>query len=611
MRQRGRDFWCCCPIHSEKTPSLKIDPATQLWHCFGCGAGGDIFAFVMKADDLSFPEAIRKLAERAHVEIKDENNSKFLPRSKKERLKAVCQVSADFFHYQLFRVDNAQTKAARTYLASRQMGTPVAKRWYLGFAPGRGQLVRHLSAQGFTPEEMLEANVATTSDNAKLRDRFFNRIIFPIRDAQGDCIAFGGRVVESGEPKYLNSKETPLFHKSEVLYGLDRAKAAMAATGIAVVVEGYTDVILLHEAGLENVVATLGTSLTPRHIRILSRHAKHRIVYLFDGDAAGQRAADRALQFIDESMTPEAGRSRVELAAVTLPSKLDPADFVTEYGADELKRLIENAQPLLQYGIDRRLSQYDLSRPEGRSQAFSDAISILAPIKNSLLAQDYAIQIASRTQTREQFALDALAKLKVVRQRNTEDENSALMRASQDGERLTSDQSQTNKPAVAKKGRQLSAAEKSRLRSEREFLSLCAKNPPLALKNATTLASTHWHDTLHEQCAQLMLEVLSEDSGLGAAALVSRVTQKLPRAAAVLTSGRMQEDLEAAELALFLCEELAIGDTEEAIAALQARLHNDSSLSQEETDFLFQSAAEMQRNLIARKRAQRLLMRRD
>ncbi len=271
------------------------------------------------------------------------------------------------------------------------MGGRVPKDWQLGFAPGRESLVRHLSARGFGADEMIEANVAL-SRNGKLRDRFFNRVMFPINDVQGECIAFGGRVIGKGEPKYLNSQETPVFRKSQVLYGLDHAKAAMASTGCAVVVEGYTDVIMLHEAGLRNVVATLGTALTSRHLRVLSRHAQHRIVYLFDGDAAGQRAADRALQFIDDSMTPEAGRNKVELAAVTLPDDLDPADFVAQRGADALRAVIEDAQPLVQYGIDRRIERHDLSRPEGRSAALADALSVLAPIKDSLLAKDYARQ---------------------------------------------------------------------------------------------------------------------------------------------------------------------------------------------------------------------------
>ena len=175
--------------------------------------------------------------------------------------------------------------------------------------------------------------------------------------------------------------------------------------------EGYTDVIALSEAGVKNVVATLGTALTARHIRALSRHAQHKIVYLFDGDAAGQRAADRALQFIDRSMTPEAGRSKIELFAVTLPDDLDPADFVRQRGADELRSCLEGAQPLLKYGIERRLARHDLSTAEGRSRAMAEALQVLAPIKDSLLAKDYAVQIAGRVRAREEDALEALSRL--------------------------------------------------------------------------------------------------------------------------------------------------------------------------------------------------------
>ena len=329
MRQKGRDFWCCCPIHNEKTPSCKVDPSTQLWHCFGCGEGGDIFGFLMKVDGMSFPEAVQFLADKAHITLtrsgKDDGGAS---NSKKARLKQVCAETADFYHFQLMRVKNAPTDAARAYLAGRNLGGAIPREWMLGFAPGSGTLVRHLSSKGFTPDEMVEANVALRGDNGRVRDRFYNRIMFPIRDVQGDCIAFGGRIIGDGQPKYLNSQETPLFHKSTVLYGLDKAKTAMAATGDAIVVEGYTDVIALHRAGVDNAVATLGTALTRQHIRTLSRHAKNRIIYLFDGDEAGQRAADRALQFIDSSITPEAGRTRIDLCAVTLPDNLDPADFV-------------------------------------------------------------------------------------------------------------------------------------------------------------------------------------------------------------------------------------------------------------------------------------------
>ena len=611
VRQRGRDFWCCCPLHNEKTPSLKIDPATQLWHCFGCGAGGDAFRFVMQADDLTFPEAVHKLADRAHIEISDTSERGGVPRSRKERLKAICGEAADFYHAQLMRGKYPGAQAARDYLKSRGLGGSVPKDWHLGYAPGNGALIRHLSSKGFAPDEMVQANVATTDRGGRLRDRFYERVMFPIRDVQGECIAFGGRVMEKKEPKYLNSQETPIFHKSQVLYGLDRAKAAMASTGCAIVVEGYTDVIMLHEAGVRNAVATLGTALTAQHLRVLSRHASKRIVYLFDGDAAGQRAADRALQFIDGSMTPEAGRAKVELAAVTLPDDLDPADFVKERGAEALRRLIDDAQPLVQYGIERRLARHDLAHPEGRTAALADALSVLAPIKDSLLAKDYARLIAGRVRAREEDALEALSKLKPLRAERddaTRREGRAQAGAAKPGASgagRPDDPVASGQPAARPAP---SAAEVSRLRFERELLSLAARRPDLGLAHADALASTQWHDPLHDAVAKAMLDILASEGAAAPASIVSGVSSRIPQAAALLTSGRMGEGSDPARLADFLAEELAIGDAEDAIAGMRARLADPRALSPEESEFIFQSVVGMQKDLSRRKLAHKPLV---
>ena len=351
LKQRGRDFWCCCPFHEENTPSCKVDPNTQLFYCFGCHKGGDVFKFIQEIEGLEFPDAVRRLAERAHIELQ-ETGGRGPSQGEKARLKDVCRASQEFFHTQLMRGKSHEANEARMYLANRGFGGEVPKKWQLGFAPGRGELVSHLRSLGFTQKEMLDANVAVQRDN-RLSDRFYNRVMFPIFDEVGECIAFGGRVMGEGEPKYLNSQETPLFSKKRTLYGLDKAKSGITATGVASVVEGYTDVIALHEAGVTNVVATLGTALGQHHIRMISRHASKRIVYLFDGDEAGQRAADRALQFIGESMTESAGKRRIELVACTLPDNLDPADYVEKYGADALREQVDAAFPLISFG-DRK-----------------------------------------------------------------------------------------------------------------------------------------------------------------------------------------------------------------------------------------------------------------
>lgn len=589
VKQRGRDFWCCCPLHNEKTPSFKIDPATQLWHCFGCGEGGDVFSFIMKTEDLNFPEAVRRLAERAHIEISDAGGPRSVGSSKKARLKAVCEETADFYHTQLMRNPGPEASAARSYLGARGLGGDVPKTWRLGFAPGRGQLVRHLAAKGFKPDEMVQANVALSGDGGRLRDRFYNRVMFPINDPQGECIAFGGRVVGKGEPKYLNSQETPLFHKSQVLYGMEKAKASMASTGTAIVCEGYTDVIALHEAGIENAVATLGTALTMRHIRLLARHAQHRIVYLFDGDEAGQRAADRALAFIDDSMTPEAGRTKIELAAVTLPDNLDPADFVSDRGGAALQELVEHAQPLLKYGIDRRLARHDLSCAEGRSAALADALSVLAPIKDSMLARDYAVQIASRCRAREEDVLDQLGKLKPPRAADAEGADAAA----------------DDEPRRAPQPRRerLPQSEVNRRRFERQLLALIASRPDLGLLHADALAQTQWHEPAHATIAQSMLDTLAEDPAAQPARLVGEVARVLPAAAGMLTAGAESAVEDEGRLASFLVEELSIGDAEDAVAALKAQLSDPSRLPADEYEMLFEAVAAMQQDLTRRRAA--------
>ena len=393
LKQKGRLHWGCCPFHAEKTASFKVDPATQLWHCFGCGLGGDAYGFLMRAENVDFLDAVRILADRGNIEIVEEAGG--APRGHRERLIAANEAAWLYYHEVLTKSPDAGAREARDYLKQRGFGSEVAKRWRLGFAPGHGALVRHLAESGFSADEIESANLGLKGDSGQLRDRFFGRVMFPIFDLQGRSIAFGGRVLGSGEPKYLNTQDTPAFHKSANLYAIDRSKASITSSGTAVVVEGYTDVIALHEAGLTNAVATLGTALTREHVRLLSRFAK-RVVYLFDGDAAGLRAADRASEFVDSSITPEAGRDRVELLVAVLPDGLDPADFVAARGAEALRAAIADATPLLRFSIDRRLARWDLDRPEERTRALKDAAEVLAPIKDSLLADDYATYIADR-----------------------------------------------------------------------------------------------------------------------------------------------------------------------------------------------------------------------
>ena len=380
LKPRGHEFWGCCPFHGEKTPSFHIIPATQVWHCFGCGRGGDVFTYVMERENLSFPDAIRYLADRAGIELHETGGRQ--PRgTKRNRLIECCEESSRFFHTMLMR---GKDGAGRAYCAKRGLTADICRKYRLGYAVGRGSLVAHLGQAGFTPREMLDANVAVQRGRG-LSDRFYERVIFPIFDEQGRAIAFGGRIMGDGQPKYLNTAETQVFHKKKNLYGFNWAKEHIVARNEAVVVEGYVDAIRCWEGGVGNVVATLGTALTEHHVKTLTRFAK-RIVYLFDGDAAGQHAAERAIQFIEGS--------DVDLRCVILPDDMDPDDFVRARGGDALRKLLDDAEPLMDFVFRKLEERSDVSTPGGRAKALDDALRLIYPLRQSYMIDSYYMQIA-------------------------------------------------------------------------------------------------------------------------------------------------------------------------------------------------------------------------
>ena len=383
LKPRGHEFWGCCPFHGEKTPSFHIIPSTQVWHCFGCGEGGDVFTYIMKRENLSFPESIRYLADRAGIEIKDDGAYKERG-TKRARIYDVCAETAKFYHTMLMRGKDSRP---REYFKSRNMGGEVCRRYSLGFAPGRNTLVSHLSQAGFTPQEMIDANVAVSRGRGQLADRFYDRVMFPIFDEQGHNIAFGGRIMGDGQPKYLNTAETSVFHKKRNLYGFNWAKEFIVAENAAIVVEGYTDCIACWEAGIKNVVATLGTALTEHHVKTLTRFAK-RIVYMFDGDAAGQKAARRAIQFIE--------RDSMDLRCVVLPDGNDPMEFITAHGGEALRERIAAAEPLMDFVYRSLEESSDITTPGGRTKALEDALELIYPLRDSYMIDTYFMQIADR-----------------------------------------------------------------------------------------------------------------------------------------------------------------------------------------------------------------------
>lgn len=579
LKPKGRLQWGLCPFHGEKTPSFKVDPATQLWHCFGCGLGGDAFGFVMKTDNVEFPEAVRLLADRAHIELAEEAAGG-MPRGRKERLYAALDEAAAYYARMLTGSREPGPEEARRYLGGRGFGSEVAKSWRLGFAPGRGALVRHLREKGFSADELVDANLALKGDHG-LKDRFYERVMFPISDLQGRVIAFGGRVIGKGEPKYLNTNDTPVFRKSANMYAIDRAKAAITSTGTAVVVEGYTDVIALHEAGITSAVATLGTALTKQHVKLLGRFAK-QVVYLFDGDEAGMRAADRASEFIDASVTPEAGSGRVDLLVAVIPDGLDPADYVAEKGADAMRAVVAGAVPLLRFSIDRRLARWDLERPEERSRALKDAVEVLGPVRDSLLADDYAAYIADRLFADFAVVRRELDKVKVATPGQHEEAVGET-------------------PDVSVAG--LTEPTTPQGRIERTLLALLVREPRLRCKAQELLAEDLLSDPEH----RVMAEEIARDESLGMSPseLIGRLESRVPGVAAALSGAEENDDEKQSldDVAYGLVRRLKEFDLERRITVGKARLKQAGSFKDDaEYDEVFREVSALQRALDALRR---------
>ena len=408
LKKAGTNYKGLCPFHEERTASFTVSPSKQFYHCFGCGAHGSAIGFVMARAGTSFPEAVRELARDAGMELpqqeadEGEQRRAAEQRSHKARLREVLQQAEAFYRERL-----RASPRAIDYLKGRGLSGRSAARYGLGYAPEDWQglarvfpnyeaelllqsgLVVARDAQGQTLEPAQAAGAAV----ARRYDRLRDRITFPIRNAQGEIIGFGGRVLDRGEPKYINSPETELFHKGEELYGLFEARQAIQRHGQVLVVEGYLDVIALAQHGVEHAVATLGTACTPEHVRKLFRYCA-QIVFSFDGDAAGRRAAARAMQAALPALSDE--RS---VKFLFLPAEHDPDSFVRELGADAFEREIARARPLSVFLLDHVADGLALDTAEGRAQAIARSRELLASIPESALKGQILHDLAQRLRT--------------------------------------------------------------------------------------------------------------------------------------------------------------------------------------------------------------------
>jgi len=389
LRKAGANFVGLCPFHQEKTPSFAVHPVKQIFHCFGCGVGGDVFKFVMLIENLTFPEALQRVAEKVGIRLREPSGGEAYDGKARVRVTVfkIHEVAAKFFAGQLG--GTSEGRAARAYLADRGMSDESVGRFRIGYAPGNGQaLTRHLSDAGFELELLEQSGLVLRDAEGKRHfDRFRQRIIFPIANESGKIVAFGGRALGDDPPKYLNSPETPIYLKSRVLYNLDRAAGAIRKLDYAVMVEGYMDCIAVACAGIENVVASCGTSLTAGQVRILGRSSR-RVVMNYDPDSAGVAATQRSLDLLlEEGFEPQ---------VLALPAGLDPDAFIRKQGAEAYRALLAQAPTYLDYLTDRAAATHDLSRPEGKVAAANAVMPYLVKITNRMLRAEVANRVAER-----------------------------------------------------------------------------------------------------------------------------------------------------------------------------------------------------------------------
>jgi DNA primase len=386
VKRSGRNSMAVCPFHQEKTASLSVDGARGLYHCFGCGESGDVFRFVEQTHSLNFVEALELLAKRAGIALRLDPKAKER-RGEREPLIEAVEAAVEFYHVRLRKAEDGA--GARRYLRGRGYDTDVVDQFQLGYSPAEpGALTKHLRRQGVTDGVMIKAGLSSRGRGGELYDRFRGRIMFPIYDLRGDVVGFGARLLEGEGPKYLNSPETPIYHKSRLLYGLNWSKSAIVRRKAALVVEGYTDVIALHQADLPIAVATCGTALGESHLDLLRRFTD-TVVLAFDADEAGAGAALRG----GEMSIP----ADVELRVAVLPEGRDPADLVEAGLEAKLGEAVDASVPLLQFRIERELSKYRLDEPEARSRAVRAAVRLIAAHPDPVTRHEYAVFVSRHT----------------------------------------------------------------------------------------------------------------------------------------------------------------------------------------------------------------------
>ncbi|MBM4446835.1 MAG: DNA primase [Chloroflexi bacterium] len=436
LKKSGRNYKALCPFHSEKTPSFFVFPERQSWHCFGaCGTGGDVFSFIMKKEGIDFGQALQLLANKAGVSLVALTTPERQTQNKeREKLFEINEATAEYYHHLLLNASAG--KAARDYIAKRGLSAETIKNFQLGFAPeGWDTIKQYLKGKGYGEADLLAAGLLVARDDGSNYDRFRDRLIFPIRNIQGKVIGFGGRALDDSLPKYLNSPQTPVFDKSSSLYGIDRANTAIRQKDLAIITEGYMDVLTAHQYGYQNVVAFSGTSIVDKQVAI-SKILSRNLILALDADAAGEEAISRSGEMVDKMLPAPLGlygwvkyedaHRTAEVKILILPKGKDLDDVIKDVikkDASQWQKLITDAKPMIDFIFESVTSKFDLESARGKSSAVEKLLPLLFEMKDPLRQAHYVERLARLLKIDEHDLRDAWKKFRADEQKRRATKN--------------------------------------------------------------------------------------------------------------------------------------------------------------------------------------------
>jgi len=417
LQKAGVNFRALCPFHSEKKPSFFVSPVRQIWHCFGCGLGGDVFKFIMQIEGVEFGDALRILAKRAGVELKSLPKEVF---TKRKKLEEILEIACRFYQTQLEK--SSSGKKARKYLLERKINEDSIKKWRLGWAPNNFScLSDFLLSRKFPKREIIDTGLAFEGKNGRLIDRFRSRIIFPVFDLNSQVVGFGGRIFEAEDvAKYINTPNTLLYDKSKIVYGLDKARLEARRKDFLILVEGYVDCILSHQEGFENTVAVSGTALSLYHLKILQRYT-NTLYFSFDMDLAGQEATKRGI-FLAQQMG-------FEIKILSLPQEKDPADIISQNPL-QWKEIVEKAKSILDYFFDFFLTKFDKEKIEEKKEIVKNLAPFILNIQNEIEKTFWLEKISKELKIKEEDLRKELSKIKFLKNEIERNEEKDLSRKS-------------------------------------------------------------------------------------------------------------------------------------------------------------------------------------